>query len=295
MGAGDFGHQQTGQRPQHRKREKQQRQRHALQAAVLGHGLGAAAGVERQRVGDQAAFRRLQGAGQQAASLDGPQDVVQLLAGVGVQRRAGPGCKFRRAGGKSQHNAAGDALADRVAQQHGGAAVPCAPLCQRPQPRRGDGHPHQLFDELRRDVRLHPPRGQKAPPHRARHGHKRQTGGQNQQRALGPDVVQQVPCAGRGQHALRQHGRCAEAQRRDAQPAQGLGHAAAAGQALRRQPRRRHIDARRGERDKHHVQRQNQLVKTHALAAQIRRQYDSEPHAQRPQHQPRPGEQRCIV
>ena len=87
----------------------------------------------------------------------------------------------------------------------------------------------------------------------------------------------------------------AEAQRRDAQPAQGLGHAAAAGQALRRQPRRRHIDARRGERDKHHVQRQNQLVKTHALAAQIRRQHDSEPHAQRPQHQPRPGKQRRIV
>ena len=74
-----------------------------------------------------------------------------------------------------------------------------------------------------------------------------------------------------------------------------LGHAAAAGQALRRQPRRRHIDARRGERDKHHVQRQNQLVKTHALAAQIRRQHDPEPHAQRPQHQPRPGEQRRIV
>ncbi|MCO7109690.1 hypothetical protein NIA69_11700 [Gemmiger formicilis] len=138
-------------------------------------------------------------------------------------------------------------------------------------------------------------RAAKSTPHRARHGHKRQTGGQNQQRGLGPDVVQQIPRARPGKYALGQHGRRAEAQRRDAQPAQGLGHAAAAGQALRRQPRRRHIDARRGERDKHHVQRQNQLVKTHALAAQIRRQHDSEPHAQRPQHQPRPGEQRRIV
>ena len=30
VGAGDLGHQQAGQRPQHRKREKQQRERHTL-------------------------------------------------------------------------------------------------------------------------------------------------------------------------------------------------------------------------------------------------------------------------
>ena len=91
-------------------------------------------------------------------------------------------------------SAAGNALADRVAQQHGGAAVPRAPLGQRPQPRHGNSHPHQLLDELRCDIGLHPPRSQKAPPHRSGHRHKRQAGGQNQQRGLGADIVQQIPC-----------------------------------------------------------------------------------------------------
>ena len=295
VGTGDFRHQQAGQRPQHRKRKEQQRQRHPFQAAVLGHGLGAAAGAERQRVGNQAALGRLQGAGQQAAALDRPKNIVEFLAGVGVQRGTWAGRKFRRAGGKRQHDAAGNALADRVAQQHGGAAVPRAPLGQHPQPRHGNSHPHQLLDELRCDIGLHPPRSQKAPPHRSGHRHKRQAGGQNQQRGLGADIVQQVPCARPGQHGLRHHGCCAEAQCREAQPTQRLSHAAAPGQALGRQPRRRHVDARRGEGHKHHVQRQNQLVQAHALAAQVGCQHDPETHAQRPQHQPRPGEQRCVL
>ena len=295
MGAGDLRHQQTGQGGQHRKRKKQQRQRHPLERTVLRHRRSAAAGIEGERIRDQAALGSLQGAGQQAAALDRPKDAVQLPRGVGVQRGAGAGRKFRCSGSKKQHNTAGDPLADCVAQHDSRAAVACTPLRQQAQPRRCHRHPHKLLNKLRCDVGLHPPRRQKAPPHRPRHCHKRQARCQNQQRRLGTDVMQQIPRAGACQHGLRCHGRRAKAQRRAAQPAQRLRHTTAAGQTLGCQTRRGHMDARRGKGDEHHVKRQNQLVQPHPLTAEGRCHYDPEPHAQQPQHQPRPGKQRRIV
>ena len=216
MGAGDLRHQQAGQGGQHRKRKKQQRQRHPLERTVLRHRRSAAAGIEGERIRDQAALGSLQGAGQQAAALDRPEDAVQLPRGVGMQRGAGAGRKLRCAGCKGQHDAAGDPLADRVAQHDGCAAVACTPLRQQAQPRRCHRHPHKLLNKLRCDVGLHPPRRQKAPSHRPRYRHKRQTRCQNQQRRLGTDVMQQIPRAGACQHGLRSHGRRAKAQRRAA-------------------------------------------------------------------------------
>ena len=235
-------------------------------AAVLGHGLGAAARVNRQCVGDQACFpppagrwpaggcpRRATGC--RTAPLAGWQRAHRAVVQI-------PACVRQKASIMPQ-----ETPADRVAQQHGGAAVARAPLRQHPQTRRGDGHPHQLFDELRRDVLAAPAARPKAPrtaPDTAINGR------------LGAKISSAVSartscsryCAhGPANTLLGQHGRRAEAQRRDAQPAQGSRLLLPRARALRRQPRRRHIDARRGERDKHHVQRQNQLVKTHAFTA----------------------------
>ena len=82
---------------------------------------------------------------------------------------------------------------------------------------------------------------------------KRQAGGQRTQPQLRAGIMQGKAGQRVRQRQLRQHGGGAQYGRCCRKAAQRRGHAAPTGQALRTQPCGRHIDARRSQRNKHHI------------------------------------------
>ena len=160
-----FRHQQTGKGSQYRKWKEEQRQRHPLEVAVLGHGHCTAAGIQRKGQRDQAAFHCLQTAGQQAASLHRQNDFIQFLPGIGMQRFLPaavriPGCGPQTAASDRRKTPSDTVLPSTTS----GTSVTGAPLCHNTQPRHSYRHAHQLFDQLGHHVGGNPPGGQKTPP-----------------------------------------------------------------------------------------------------------------------------------
>ena len=202
---------------------------------------------------NQIAFPCLQNAGHQPAAGHGQHNFPQLPAGIAAGRVIGAWAEARFLPGKQRHNAAGDRLADSIADEHRTASVSRAPVGQLYQRQCGHGHPHGLLHQLGNDIRFHPSPRQKAPPQRPGRRNKRQAGGQRTQPQLRAGIMQSKAGQRVRQRQLRQHGGGAQYGRCCRKAAQRRGHAAPTGQALRTQPCGCHIDARRSQRNKHHI------------------------------------------